>query len=1289
MRCCADPSAMMSVDDLNLHFPQIDKATLEHSNSNLYAVLITYTKFNPITIGRQRAGLTSIANPTANIPLAQLSGKAVSWEAKITEFEARPGAERISESIKMAALVSMCPAKLKDHLQLNAQHFRSYQELREEVFVYLDHTQATAATAMDVRAQDALCAVGLVWPSTAPRSRKEDRGMARVARTKGNAASQISIGGLGAQRIKQLGAMSVRRNVKRSKGDEDESNQSGGIGLTPYCGMEPFRARSNLVSGAVHPIVMSEEGHLRVVKFQVADVNKVLTTSAAQVANQGYKITMDHRDGESFFQDQELNDRFTLHQEDGIYVHYLNVLPYLPRGDEGFHGQSSRDVRPNYALHAMEGGTQDGPAQEHPPEFNDGSSERSDFHNDEEIPLRQATARVGDDDDECEPSLLGEEPEVDGADESPHQEDEEVKAHTSAHKRHSRDEDEKGQRRPLIALDYFFLGQGGQDKEKSLPILAMVEEQSKKWRVQLPEFGEAVWCQPLKGERASGKLEAKFEDGIFLGVQEGSALKWIGTPTGVQRCWSVKCKPEPDRWDRALMEVLIGLPWKLRPRLEGRDQDAELPRQIEVVLPPQVEEAKAEEPRKRGYKPRGIYIRRDVELEEYGFTPGCDGCEAAQLGLSHKHHSMACRKRIRDEMMKTPEGKKKAEAIKRRAEEYIVKFKEAEDKAKQSKRPAESVEDEGQSKQAKSSGEREFDELEGKLIQEGILPPSQPIGAASQSDPLPAEELSGWGEDCETVPIDADVVQEEMQTTMDVGSLQAWRKGDDFSQDCVREADLIETMDQLQDECEPAITRLQQYPKVQRVKGGMCRRGMTGSDEFGEGAVKKRTGFLTNSKEIAAELGILCENRANELKVWKRIEFGATKAQSPKRGGPEWKQVVTVTMDVNDNQILQELRNFQQASLSELWFNFGCGRDVITMFYDKDLDSKWHRHVPLMVARPRRQRRLNKCPLGSMDLGPVNEEPYFDEEALKGEDWSTFIDEVSGKALETSRVNAARAEELDFARRYDVWTLAPTKECWEFTGKAAIGCRWIDIDKGDADKPKYRSRLVVEVRMSGTEAVFCGYTTIGISQIFAFLAEILDKVMFIDVRRAHCTAKIDRLVYVRLPPEAILEDCVEPMRGRLNKAMYGCRDAARQWEAEITDFFVSNGFVPGLGIPLLFVHTVRDIKVTVHGDDVTSLGRPEDLKWLKERFLERYEIKYGGTLGDGPDDVQDVMILNRLAHYDSFQTTIEADPRHVQILLRELNLENANATVTPGVRCDDADSEPLNAAETSRYRSMG
>ena len=226
--------------------------------------------------------------------------------------------------------------------------------------------------------------------------------------------------------------------------------------------------------------------------------------------------------------------------------------------------------------------------------------------------------------------------------------------------------------------------------------------------------------------------------------------------------------------------------------------------------------------------------------------------------------------------------------------------------------------------------------------------------------------------------------------------------------------------------------------------------------------------------------------------------------------------------------------------------------------------------------------------------------------------------------------------------------------------------------------------------MSGTEAIFAATPPLESIRFLLPLQRSRPgyKVMFVDIRRAHWTAKIDRLVYVKLPEEAITVGSVEPMCGRLNKAMYGCRDAARQWEAEITDFSVENGFVPGLGSPVLFVNMVRDIKVSVHGDDVTALGLPSDLQWLRERFLDRYEIKYGGTLGDGPEDVQDVMILNRLVHYGEYETTIEADPRHVQILLRELHLQEAKSAVTPGVKSDNTDGQELSAEETRRYRSF-
>lgn len=96
--------------------------------------------------------------------------------------------------------------------------------------------------------------------------------------------------------------------------------------------------------------------------------------------------------------------------------------------------------------------------------------------------------------------------------------------------------------------------------------------------------------------------------------------------------------------------------------------------------------------------------------------------------------------------------------------------------------------------------------------------------------------------------------------------------------------------------------------------------------------------------------------------------------------------------------------------------------------------------------------------------------------------------------------------------------------------------------------------------------------------------------MFIDIRRAHWTARIERLVYVRLPADV----CGADQCGRPNKAMYGCRDAAQCCEAEITDLFTSIGFTPGIGSPVLFVNLTRNVRVTIHGDDITSLGTEEN-----------------------------------------------------------------------------------------------
>ena len=66
---------------------------------------------------------------------------------------------------------------------------------------------------------------------------------------------------------------------------------------------------------------------------------------------------------------------------------------------------------------------------------------------------------------------------------------------------------------------------------------------------------------------------------------------------------------------------------------------------------------------------------------------------------------------------------------------------------------------------------------------------------------------------------------------------------------------------------------------------------------------------------------------------------------------------------------------------------------------------------------------------------------------------STF--DVNGNALESNKVQAARAEELEAFRQHNplVYSKVPVAECWATTGKAPIGVRFVDVNKGDGSHP--------------------------------------------------------------------------------------------------------------------------------------------------------------------------------------------------------------------------------------------
>jgi hypothetical protein len=89
---------------------------------------------------------------------------------------------------------------------------------------------------------------------------------------------------------------------------------------------------------------------------------------------------------------------------------------------------------------------------------------------------------------------------------------------------------------------------------------------------------------------------------------------------------------------------------------------------------------------------------------------------------------------------------------------------------------------------------------------------------------------------------------------------------------------------------------------------------------------------------------------------------------------------------------------------------------------------------------------------GSLDMETNDEEGSGE----RGE----FVDECTGKPLDSSKVREARLEELTLMRGIPLDDKVTIEDCWENTGIASISTKWVDINKGTEDQPDVRSRCV-------------------------------------------------------------------------------------------------------------------------------------------------------------------------------------------------------------------------------------
>ena len=260
-----------------------------------------------------------------------------------------------------------------------------------------------------------------------------------------------------------------------------------------------------------------------------------------------------------------------------------------------------------------------------------------------------------------------------------------------------------------------------------------------------------------------------------------------------------------------------------------------------------------------------------------------------------------------------------------------------------------------------------------------------------------------------------------------------------------------------------------------------------------------------------------------------------------------------------------------------------------------------------------------------------------------------------------------------------------------------VGCRWVNCNKGDISDPDVRCRLVAQEVNHGdgpTDAFYAATPPLEAKRLlFSQWATERRrggqnlKLSFIDIKKAYFNGRPKRSLYVRLPPELGLP---RNTVAKLERCMYGTRDAGAIWETCYVDCLVDMGFVQGSGSPCCFEHPQWKVAVVVYGDDFSALGTDAALDKYEKGLSQRFECKFRGRLGEDPQDLKEIRILNRVIRITSTGLLYEADPRHAELLAKSMGLDNCRHVFTPGVKksfSDDVMDLPV-SDEAEALRSL-
>jgi len=433
----------------------------------------------------------------------------------------------------------------------------------------------------------------------------------------------------------------------------------------------------------------------------------------------------------------------------------------------------------------------------------------------------------------------------------------------------------------------------------------------------------------------------------------------------------------------------------------------------------------------------------------------------------------------------------------------------------------------------------------------------------------------------------------------------------------------------------PCLEKLRDITGVEAVVLNMCRFGMELEDKMGRGLVYKPTRIVTNSRTIAEKVGLRCVGGHRHV----HLESGRAK-----------------------------LAARYPQSLSDAFLD-GLA-----------IEEAFEGGAKEMLMK------LTEC----SDMCDKEEEKAI-RESLRG------IDDVTGEELDPVLVTRARGEEMKGFEEFGVYEYVLREVAEKDEEGKFIGTRWVDHNKGTAESPEVRSRLVGQEFARGEvrDDLFAATPPLLASRMLLSATASRSRhgpgdhrIMLLDVKKAFLYGKIQRKVYIELPKEDPKSESGRYV-GRLIKAMYGTRDAPQVWQAEVRRTMEELGFKPLVSTPCVYVNRETGVRAVAHVDDFLCAGPRGRLEEFKEELMKRYQMK-GQMLGPGVKEVREGKFLGRTIRWGEQGIEWQGDDKLRTALLKEWMMERSSVVSTPGVKEErekrGPDIEILDKKRVARFR---